>query len=217
MPRPSSTQDFVQIENIRSDVVVIKGGHMRAILQVSSLNFALKSQEEQEAIIYEYQNFLNSLDFPIQIFVNSRLTNIDGYIESLQQRLTQETSELLQMQTSEYINFIGEFVKEANIVATDFYVVVPFNLVEVATVQGGAGERFKSVTGQSGGLATMEPEKFRYYKSQLTQRVDFVSSGLHRLGLTARTLTTEELISLFWILYNPGDLRKRGLVKSIFE
>ncbi|MEX2144983.1 MAG: hypothetical protein WD712_01185 [Candidatus Spechtbacterales bacterium] len=213
----TSTQDFVKIDNIRSDVVVAKGGHMRAILQVSSINLALKSQQEQEAIIYEYQNFLNSLDFSIQIFINSRLMNIDRYIESLQQRLTQETSDLLQMQTNEYINFIGQFVKEANIVATDFYVVVPFSLVETATMQGGAGERFKSVVGKSGELATIDPEKFSFYKGQLMQRVDFVSSGLHRLGLTARTLTTEELISLFWILYNPGDLRKRGLVKSIFD
>lgn len=212
----NSTQSIIPIENIRNDTVILKGGHLRAVMQVSSINLALKSQEEQEAIIFEYQNFLNSLDFPIQIFVNSRLINITGYLNDLRDTLAKQENELLQMQTQEYIAFIERFVKEANIISTDFYVVVPFSTVEAALESGGAQERFKSLIGKPTQLSTEERAKFLYHRGQLMQRVDFVSSGLHRLGLTVKILTTEELISLFWGLYNPSDLRKNELIRPLF-
>lgn len=212
----TSTQSLLPIENIRNDVVIIKGGQLRAVLQVSSINLALKSQEEQEAIIFEYQNFLNSLDFPIQILVNSRLINIEGYLNDLREMLKKQESELLQMQTQEYIAFIERFVKEANIISRDFYVVVPFSTVEAALEAGGAQERFKSLIGKQSELSTAEKTKFMYHRGQLMQRVDFVASGLHRLGLSIKTLTTEELISLFWGLYNIGDMRKHGFIKPLF-
>lgn len=216
MPAPS-THQFVRIENIRDDVVVIRGGGLRAVISVSSMNFALKSQQEQEAIVYEYQNFLNSLDFPLQILVNSRFVNIDGYLEELEKKTRQQQNELLKMQTQEYIKFVQSFVQEANIVSTDFYVTVPFNLIESTLKSGGAGERLKSLFGAGGRVGQMEKDKFLQYKGQLMQRVDFVSGGLHRIGLTARMLTSPELISLYWSLYNPSDLRKKHLVRSIFE
>ncbi|MEX0869929.1 MAG: hypothetical protein WDZ39_00685 [Candidatus Spechtbacterales bacterium] len=216
MPSATNTQKLIPIDNIRNDVVVLKGGQLRGILQVSSMNLALKSRDEQSAVIFEYQNFLNSLDFSVQILVNSRLMNVDEYIQKLQDMVDKQKSELLKMQTLEYIKFIQEFVEEANIVTTDFYVVIPFSLIEADTQKGGAGERAKSLVGKSGDLGTMDSEKFLFYKGQLMQRVDFVSAGLHRMGLSARMLTTEELISLFWSAYNAGDLRKRGLIKPMF-
>lgn len=212
-----STQKFVKIDHIRDDVVLVKGGEMRAVLQVSSMNFALKSSQEQDAIIFGYRNFLNSLDFSVQILVNSRFVNIDDYLNNLQQMIKTQKSELLKMQTNEYIKFIKGFVEESSIVTTDFYVIVPFRLVEAAVRRGGAGERFKGLFGLGAKISTAETEKFLHYKGQLMQRADFISGGLHRIGLTARMLTTEELISLYWSLYNPGDLRKKHLVKSIFE
>ncbi|MDX1535317.1 MAG: hypothetical protein R3346_00955 [Candidatus Spechtbacterales bacterium] len=213
------TQDFVKVDNIRNDVVVVKGGQLRAILQVSSLNLALKSADEQEAIVYEYQNFLNSLDFPIQILVNSRLMNVDKYIEKLSTMVDKQNSPLMQMQTQEYIKFIQRFVEDVNIVSTDFYVVIPFSLIEVSTSEGGARERLKSLFGGGNAdkLGTLNPEKFMFYRGQLMQRVDFIASGLHRIGVSVRMLPTEELISLFWSAYNPEDLRKRGLIKPLFE
>lgn len=216
MAKNPKTQQYVKVENIRNDVIVVRGGEMRAIFQASSLNLALKSADEQDAIIYEYQNFLNSLDFPIQILVNSRLMNVDKYIDTLQGMVHKQHSSLMQMQTQEYIKFIQKFVEEANIVSTDFYVVVPFSLIEIETGKGGGSERFKSLFGGSTQLDTIDPEKFLFYKSQLMQRVDFVASGLHRVGIAAKMLTTEELISLFWSAYNPEDLRKRGLIKPLF-
>lgn len=216
MPQPS-THQFVRIENIRDDVVIIRGGGLLAVLQVSSMNFALKSQQEQEAIVYEYQNFLNSLDFPLQILVNSRFVNIERYLQELEQKTRRQQNELLKMQTQEYIKFVQNFVQQASIVSTDFYVVVSFNLIESTLKSGGAGERLKSLFGAGGHAGEMEKDKFMQYKGQLIQRVDFVSGGLHRIGLTARMLLSEELISLYWSLYNPSDLRKKHLVKSIFE
>ncbi|MEX0878056.1 MAG: hypothetical protein WDZ40_04385 [Candidatus Spechtbacterales bacterium] len=216
MPSTATTQSFIPIDNIRNDVVVVKGGELRAILQVSSVNFALKSHDEQEATIYQYQNFLNSLDFPIQILVNSRMMNVDEYVGTIQAMEAKQRSDLLKMQTQEYVKFIQRFVQEANIVSTDFYLIVPFSLIDVATTQGGANERMKSLIGKQSQLGTMEAEKFLYFKGQLMQRVDFVASGLHRMGISASMMTTEELVSLFWSIYNGGDLRKRGAIKPMF-
>lgn len=216
MPAPS-THEFIRLENIRDDIVVIRGGGLRAVLQVSSMNFALKSQQEQQAIVYEYQNFLNSLDFPVQILVNSRFVNIENYLQELEKKTRQQKNELLKMQTQEYIKFVQNFVQQANIISTDFYVIVPFDLIESSLKSGGAGERLRTLFGAGGGTSRMSKEKFMQYRGQIMQRVDFVSGNLHRLGLTARMLSTEELISLYWSLYNPGDLRKRHLIKSIFE
>jgi len=217
MPKFPSTQNFIDIDNIRSDVVLLKGGQMRAILKVSSINLALKSQDEQQAIIYSYQSFLNALDFPIQILVSSRYMNTDRYVESLQKLVDTQPTELMQIQTQEYISFIQEFTAQTHIISTDFYVVIPFSLVEIGVEEGGGGERLKSLLGQQSKLDTIEQEKFLSYKKQLLQRAEFVAGNLHRLGLEAKLLNTEELISLFWSLYNPGELRKRGIIKSIFS
>lgn len=215
MPK-ASTQKFIPIENIKNDVVILRGGKMRSVLQVSSINLALKSQEEQEAVIYAYQNFLNSLDFPIQILVNSRLMNIENYIQNLEEMVLKQETQLLKMQTQEYINFIKRFVEQANIVSTDFYVVVPYSLLEADFRGGGAGERFKSLFGKTSNLGTVDIEKFQYHRSQLMQRVDFISSGLHRIGLAINVLNTKELISLYWSIYNSKDLRKRNLIQPLF-
>lgn len=216
MPK-ASTQKFIPIENIRNDVVVLRGGKIRSVLQVSSINLALKSQEEQEAVIYTYQNFLNSLDFPIQILINSRLMNIEGYIQNLEGMVLKQETQLLKMQTQEYINFIRRFVEQANIISTDFFIIVPYSLLEADIGKGGAGERFKSLFGKSSNLGAADIEKFQYHRSQLMQRVDFISSGLHRIGLTVNALNTKQLISLYWNIYNSKDLRKRNLIQPLFD
>jgi hypothetical protein len=209
----SSTQQLLPIDTIREDMVILKGGFMRAILSVSSLNFALKSAEEQEAIIFEYQNFLNSLEFPLQIFVTSRFTNVDGYLETLQQQYYLQKSPLLQMQTQEYIKFVKTFTENTDVVSTDFYLVVPFSSIEVRTEQGGALDRLKTTAS----VGATDYGALTRYRGDLMQRVDFVAAGLHRIGLRARVLTTPELVALYWSLYNSGDLKKKGIMRSIFE
>lgn len=218
MAKAQSTQSFVLIDQIRDDVVILRGRGMRSLIKCSSINFGLKSQEEQDAIIYEFQNFLNSLDFEVQIFVNSRFLNIDDYIATLKEKELEQENDLLRIQTTEYINFIKDFVETANIVSTDFYVVVPFEIIEAVGKSGGGFlDTIKSSFGFGKTPAKMEEKQFAHYKLQLTQRVEFVKTGLHRMGITTKTVPTEELIMLFWNLYNPQNLQKRTLMKNVFE
>lgn len=194
----------------------MKGKGLRALLKCSSVNFGLKSTDEQEAIIFEFQNFLNSLDFPIQIFINSRFLNIDDYVEMLAEKQAKQENDLLRIQTAEYINFIKDFAETTNIVSTDFYVVVPFNISEAAgKVAGGGG--LLSLIGFGKTPSKMEKKEFLHYQNQLMQRVEFVRTGLHRMSLITKLLATEELVMLFWNLYNPQNLQKRTLMKSVFE
>lgn len=218
MAKAQSTQSFVKIDQIREGVVLLKGGGMRAVIKCSSLNFSLKSQDEQDAIIYEFQNFLNSLDFYIQIFVNSRFLNIDDYIATLKIKEAEQENDLLRIQTIEYINFIKDFVANTNIVSTDFYVVIPLELAEtIGKTGGGGGGGLLAFLGLGKTPAKMGAKQFLHYKTQLLQRVEFIKTGLHRFGLTTGLLTTEELIMLYWNLYNPQNLQKRTLMKSVFE
>ncbi len=222
----SSAQSFLIIDTIREGVVILRGGGMREIIKCSSINFALKAQDEQDAIVYEFQNFLNSLDFSVQIFVNSRFLNIDDYIETLKDMQKQQDNDLLRIQTAEYINFIKDFVETTNVVSTDFYVIVPFETREaLGSPEGDNGDN-KQTSGGGGPLAWLfrskntagiDRKKFLFYKNQLHQRIEFVKTGLHRFGVTTKDLPTEELIMFFWNLYNPQNLQKRTLMKSVFE
>jgi hypothetical protein len=213
-----STQNIVKIEAIRDGVVLLKGGAMRGVLHVSSINFALKSQEEQEAIIYSFQGFLNSLDFDVQIFINSRFLNVDDYILALQELENKQQNDLLRIQTQEYRKFVKEFVEGANIISTDFFIIIPFTVHDsTAPVQDGGGMLSFLGLGEAGKPAQMEKERFAHYRSQLIQRMDFVASNMHRMGLLTKPLNTEELIILFWNLYNPQGLKKRALIKPLIE
>ncbi len=215
-----STQDFVKIEAIRDDVALLKGGAMRGLLRVSSINFALKSEDEQTAIIYAFQSFLNSLDFEIQIFVNARFLNVDDYITTIEELAQKQQNELLRVQTQEYEKFIKDFVEEARIVSTDFFVVIPFSVQEGEGAKNqGFAERLGGMfgLGASGTPREMDPALFAHYRGQLIQRMDFVAAGLERMGLMTKQLETEELIGFFWNLYNPQGLRKRALMKPMME
>ena len=215
------SQYILPFRSIENNVVFMKDGSMRSVLSVSSLNFGLKSEVERDAIIFEYQNFLNSLDFPLQIVVSSRLANIDGYLQSLQQMLYQQTNQLLALQTQEYINFIQETVQGINLITTDFYIVIPFYTSDTQTEQGGMKDRIKQVITLGGVFSQSDTEiqkqdLARYVKG-LLQRTDYVASTMHHIGLKTKMLTTEELLVLYWTLYNTQDLKKDAFLKSIFE
>ena len=202
-----ASQDIVPIEEIRDGVVVLSDGSLRAVLMASSVNFALKSPEEQDAIILQYQNFLNSLDFPIQFFIQSRKLNIEPYLNSLRERRKVETNELLRIQITEYITFVKEFVESGSIVSKAFYIVVPFMPSSLM------GDKQKGVKGIFGsffskkkpGGETINDEQFQEYRTQLWQRVETVASGLIRTGVRAVPLNTEELIELYYSLYRPEE------------
>ncbi|MDP3795424.1 MAG: hypothetical protein Q8R13_05925 [bacterium] len=202
-PSAAPSQHILDIDAIRDGVLVLKNGALRAVLMASSLNFDLKSEVEQEAIIAGYQEFLNSLDFQVQLVVHSRRLDIEHYLAALAERTKDQPNELLRVQVDEYIQFIRSFVEMANIMQKFFYVVVPFALTE----QKSGGGLFSGLTGLFGGggkTKAMDPERFAEYKTQLWQRVELVASGLARLDVRTVPLTNEELFELFRSLYRPG-------------
>lgn len=208
MATSQPSQNILQMEEIRDGVLIMKDRSMRAVLMTSSINFALKSADEQTAIILQYQNFLNSLDFSIQFFVQSRKLNIEPYLEILKGAEKKQTNDLLRLQVTEYIDFVRTFVRSANIVAKSFYVVVPFTPPMFKTTEEGAKSLLGLFTGQPKKSKNITIERFEEHKTQLWQRVDSVIQGLVRTGVRAVPLNTEELIELFYGLYNPGGLEK---------
>ena len=121
-----TTQEFVPIKEVRDGIAILKDGSMRAILMASATNFALKSADEQKSIIYQFQNFLNSINFDIQIFVQSRRLDIRPYVSLLEQREREQTNELMRVQTREYINFIKNFTEQSNIMTKRFFITIPY-------------------------------------------------------------------------------------------
>lgn len=192
-----TTQQFLEIEQIKEGVVILKDKSLRGIIMVSSLNFALKSEEEQNAILYQFQSFLNSLDFSIEIVVHSRKLNITGYLDKLKELEKTQKIELLKIQTADYRKFIADIISRGTIMSKNFFVVVPFTLIEVPSLRTVKG--FKQVS------AIFSAERFQQVKSQLWQRMEFVALGLRRCGLQAVPLNSSELIELFWSLYHPEE------------
>jgi type IV secretory pathway VirB4 component len=206
----TSTQSFVPIKEIRDGVIILKDGSLRAVMMVSSLNFALKSADEQEAIILQYQNFLNSLDFSVQFFIQSRRLNIGPYLDTLKERERQETNDLLKIQETEYIDFVKNFVESTGIVSKLFYVVVGYTPSILPTSGGTISGIFDALLGKRGKTKNAERDAsdFEEHKLQLFQRADAVLQGINRTGVRAVPLNTEELIELFFGLYNPGESEK---------
>jgi len=190
-----TTQQFLEIEEIKQGLVILRDKSLRGILMVSSLNFALKSEEEQNAIIYQFQSFLNSLDFSIQLFVQSRRLNMTGYLDKLKELEEKQENELLKVQTAEYRKFVSGLLAEGIIMTKNFFVVVPFTLIEIP----GMGKKERK------GISVLTEEQFQRAKSQILQRMEFVALGLKRSGLQAAPLNTSELIELFWSLYHPEE------------
>ncbi|MFA6552325.1 MAG: hypothetical protein WCT19_02375 [Candidatus Paceibacterota bacterium] len=201
------TQAFVPIKEVRDGVAILKDSSMRAIVMASSLNFALKSEENQQAIILQFQNFLNSLDFTAQIFLQSRRLDIRPYLSLLEQRFKEQTSELMKVQTREYIEFIRSFTENSNIMTKTFFVVVPYAPAVLSLGNSGA---FGGVFGKKSGTSGTEEQvnAFEEHKSQLDQRVSVVEQGLARCGIRTARLGTEEIIELFYKLFNPGSTDK---------
>lgn len=206
----SSTQDFLEMEDIKEGILVLKNKGLRGILMVSSLNFALKSDNEQSAIIYAFQTFLNTLDFSCQIIVQSRRINITPYLDQLQSLEEKQTIELLKEQTATYRAFIKELAQGESIMTKNFFVVIPYNLMEALGIKGisrsfGLEKLFGKKKEDKQSPKTLTDEEFERCKTQLWQRMEFVAMGLRRCGLEAVPLTTPELIELFWSIHHPDQ------------
>jgi len=195
----ATTQDFLQFEQIRDGIIILKNKGLRAILMVSSLNFVLKSAEEQNAILYQFQNFLNSLDFSCQILVLSRRLNITGYLDKLAEIEKKEENELLQVQISEYRKFIDQIMKGGSVMQKTFYIVVPFSIGETQSFGGNIKRTAK---------ISLTEQDFQRAKNQLMQRVEFIVLGLRSCSLEAIPLNTLEISELLWSVYHPSEAER---------
>ena len=201
MAKGVATQEFVPIERVRDGVIVLKSGELRSILITNSLNLGLKSDDEQQAVLSQFQSFLNSLDFPVQIFVQSRKLNIKPYMDLLQERSALVKEDLLKIQIHEYMGFIAKFTEESDIMTKHFFVVIPYFNQATQSVDTSALFSF----GTKNSASKVTDDSFSSARTQLEQRVATVSQGLSRFGLRAQKLGTEEVIELFYKLFNPGE------------
>ena len=174
------------------------------MLLVSGINTELKSEEEQNTIYLLFQNFLNSVDFPLQLVVHSRKLNIEGYLQYLDAKRTEESNELLKSGIEEYVEFIKSFVQENAIMTKNFFVVVPYEPLMIP----GQSKIKKSLWGKKAGDESREADT-QEHVVQLNQRVDQVIAGLHTVGLRAIALNSEELTELYYNLYNPKTIEKK--------
>lgn len=215
--------DLVDIQEIKQNAIIMKDGSIKQIVMVGGLNFALKSDTEQKIITEGYQNFLNSLDFPLQIVIHSRKVNIDKYVESLVARKDSEESPLLKSQIDEYAEFIRGFVQKNAIMEKTFLVVVPFypigsiasqkkSLLDAIPFFGGKKDAKKTGGGADAKPEDKEAEQaFRENMAQLTQRTGQVMSELLNIGLEVTTLENDALIELFYNFYNPQTVERENI------
>lgn len=200
--RLASLQDQMDIIDIKRGAVTLKDGSLRGVLAVSSINFELKSQQEQEAIIYGYQQFLNTLDFSTQILVSSKKFDIDPYLDSLERKKRITLNPMLKEQIIDYIEFIRELSKISNIMSTFFYVVVPFYPIEQK--KQSLSEKIFSIVNHRKAIYQRR-ESFEICRKQLFLRMEQVRSSLVNLGLEIEALDTDDLIELFYNFFNSSE------------
>ena len=197
-----STENLVPISDIRDDIVVLKNGSLRMVLEVSAINFELRSNEEQTAILQGFQRFLNSADFPLQIVVSSRELNINTYIETVDKIVESAENELFRIQAVENSRFVKELSGLSNIMSKKFYVVLPFYVYE-NLAQTGLTQSLRGLFKPKELAKEVTDEQFETYKNQLIQRAELVYGGLIGLGLKITPLKDEDLKQLYYNLYNP--------------
>ena len=196
----AASQDFVAIRDIRDGIVILKNGQLCKVLLASSVNFALKSQDEQKAILFQFQNFLNTLDFSLQIYVQSRRLNIEPYLAMLAERKDKQDNDLMRIQLREYIEFIRTFVHEVDVMSKNFFVIVPYTPTKL-----NLGKSFTSMLSQ-GRMTSQSDNTLEEQRLQLEQRQAVVEQGLNRIGVRTIALQTDELVELYYHTYNPGDI-----------
>lgn len=215
MPKQESfpTQQFIDIASIENNLVVLKNGSLRKILLVSGTSFFLKSEEEQGIILYAFQNFLNSLNFTVQIFIHSRKLNVEDYLKKLEGREEQESNPLLKNQIQEYREFIHSFVSQNAIMQKTFFVIVPFDPIQIPKVGLAIADKILGLIKKKKQPDVKEKGEnaLKENLEQLDQRLDQVINGLNQIGLRAIPLNNDELIELFYNLYNPAAVEKRNL------
>jgi hypothetical protein len=201
------SQDFIPIKDIRNGVIVLNNGDLRMMLMTSSLNFGLKSTDEQAAILLQFQNVLNSIEFPIQISIQSKRLDIRPYLKMLEEREKAQLIDAMKIQVHEYISFIRDFTNRTNIMSKNFFIVIPYSSGKSVGKSSGGG-----LAGLFGGkkekqkLNESEVASFEEARVQLEQRASIIEQGLARCDLRTIRLGTEEVTELFYKKFNPGEL-----------
>jgi hypothetical protein len=201
IPIRASTQDHLEIEDIRDDLVLMKDGSCCLILLTTAINFGLLSEKEQDATIYAYAALLNSLTFPVQIVIRSQRKDVTAYLKLLDQEMAKQTNKLLREQIQKYRSFIEEIVKKNNVLDKEFFAIIPFSALEM-----GVSKTLTTVINpkKKGGLPFEKDYILEKAKTALVPKRDHLIRLFSRLGLKTRQLKTQELIQLFYKTYNPG-------------
>ena len=209
---PNSTQNALLISEIRDGIVIMNDGSFRSVVMVKSINFDLMSGGERESVEYAYQGFLNSLYFPIQIFVRSNKIDLAPYIQRLDKMRTEQDNMLLALLMEDYINFIADLADQSNIMDKVFYVIIPyFPEVDVQkTVQASKGF-LSGIMGKKEHVTTINEAHLEAAKTELRNRVQSVLSGLMQCGVQGLPLDTQELIELYYDAYNPDTATRQQL------
>ncbi len=196
----ASTQEFVPIRDIKENVIVLKDGRICIILLASSINFALKSTDEQRAILSQFQTFLNTLDFSIQFYIQSRRLDIEPYLEQLRAREPLQDNDLMRIQLREYIEFIRTFTTEVDVMSKNFFIVIPYNPASI-NLSGNLGSLFGKQQAKA-----VDEMKFEEQRLQLEQRAALVEQGLNRIGVRTIALENEALVELYYHIFNPTEV-----------
>lgn len=211
MSSKKATQEFLPIKEIRDGVLILKDNSLRVILMASSINFDLQSADIQQATILQFQNFLNVIDFSVEIFIESRRMDIKPYLNQLEQRYKEQLNDLLKIQTKEYINFINQFTQNSNIMSKRFFVVIPYASTLISSGSHGVSTSLTDIIQSSpkkktsGTKEEQEKMSFEENKVQLEQRVAIAEQSLLSCGIRSVRLGTEELVEFYYKLFNPGE------------
>jgi type IV secretory pathway VirB4 component len=218
MPKEtSSSQSLISLQQIKKGVVILKSGSLRSVLEVSGINFDLKSEEEQSSVLMSWRNLINNLDFPLQVVAHSRRVNIKSYLNFLQERISQETNNLLKLQGEDYHTFIKGLVTGNNIMKKKFYVIVPYDpiMLKTKTILSQIAEAYKTLLNlrhQAFSVTIpLSDESFNQHYQQLIIRQNNIITNLTRMGLQTKPLTTKELIELFFNSYNPEAFERESI------
>lgn len=187
-----SSRRQIQIKEVKDNILILPNNHYRMVIETSSINFELKSDEEQDVLIDNFQNFLNSLPSSLQILIRIREVDIDGYLEIVGESKKNEKEKVYKNQIDNYQEFIQKLVLGNKILARRFYVIIPYASVEKSS-------------------------DFKIIKEQMHLQRDIVLRGLEKLGMKARALNSLEILDLFYGFYNPPQTKTQGLRKETFE
>jgi type IV secretory pathway VirB4 component len=218
MPKEtSSSQSLISLQQIKKGVVILKSGSLRSVLEVSGINFDLKSEEEQSSVLMSWRKLINNLDFPLQVVAHSRRVNIKSYLNFLQERISQETNNLLKLQGEDYHTFIKGLVTGNNIMKKKFYVIVPYDpiMLKTKTILSQIAEAYKTLLNlrhQAFSVTIpLSDESFNQHYQQLIIRQNNIITNLTRMGFQTKPLTTKELIELFFNSYNPEAFERESI------